>query len=146
MNNKDKIKYLSQYVNLVKEYQEAKESYDYYKYKLISVQAQTISDMPKGQANQDKIGNNVAKVDELETIIKDKLQKIEELRLQIEYIVNSIEDSVYRRLMSLRYIEGYKWEEICVKMNFSWAHTHRIHSNALNKLGNSMCSFNISIG
>ena len=34
-------------------------------------------------------------------------------------------------LIRLRYLELKRWEEICVEMNYSWKHIHRIHSDAL---------------
>lgn len=39
-----------------------------------------------------------------------------------------------KRLMRLRYIQGKKWEEICVDMNYSWVQIHDIHSKILKRI------------
>ena len=56
---------------------------------------------------------------------------------EMEYIENIIStlDEREKLLMRLRYIEGMMWEEICVKMRYEWRNTHRIHAEALRKLG-----------
>lgn len=52
---------------------------------------------------------------------------------EIQYIEKLIEKLPEREklLMRLRYIDNLKWEEICVKMNYSWRQIHNIHSKAL---------------
>ena len=50
-----------------------------------------------------------------------------EIMDKIERLPNEDEKDV----LSLRYIKLMKWEDIAVKMGFSWQHTHRIHANAL---------------
>ena len=37
-------------------------------------------------------------------------------------------------LMRYRYIDGLKWEEVAVRMNYSWTQTHDIHGKALKQL------------
>ena len=39
-----------------------------------------------------------------------------------------------RMLLRFRYIDGLPWEEVCVRMNYSWRQTHRMHSKALEAL------------
>lgn len=134
MTNKAKIKYLSQYVNLVTEFDEIMHSYEYFKNKIVSVQSQTLSDMPKASTQSDKIGGNVARLQHLEDIISSKLFRLGELRISIETVIGRVEESIHRRLLNLRYIDGMRWEEVAVRMAYSWQHIHRIHSEALNKI------------
>lgn len=37
-------------------------------------------------------------------------------------------------LMRLRYIQGFRWEDICHEMHYSWKQVHRIHGGALEKM------------
>lgn len=55
---------------------------------------------------------------------------------EIQYIENLISNLPEREklLMRLRYIDNLKWEEIALKMNYTWQHMHRIHAKALNKI------------
>ncbi len=42
-----------------------------------------------------------------------------------------MENEDEQEVLRLRYILGMKWEEVAVKMGYSWKQTHRIHSSAL---------------
>ena len=39
-----------------------------------------------------------------------------------------------RMLLRYRYIEGLTWEEVCVRLSYSWRQTHRLHARALDQL------------
>lgn len=45
--------------------------------------------------------------------------------------IEVIADEREREVLTLRYIECLKWEEIAVKMHVEWAQVHRIHAKAL---------------
>ena len=53
----------------------------------------------------------------------------------IENIIRSLSERE-KLLMRLRYIDGCKWEAICVKMGYEWAQIHRLHSQILKALKN----------
>lgn len=86
--------------------------------------------MPRGCGGSDLSGY-AARVDELERkIIRaryKRIQKFKEIRDRIE----RLEDENEKDVLVYRYIKGMKWEEIAMRMNFSWKHIHRFHSNAL---------------
>ncbi len=56
-----------------------------------------------------------------------RIKKCKEITDRIERLSNEDEKDV----LIYRYIKLMKWEDICVKMNFSWRRIHYIHSNAL---------------
>lgn len=90
-----------------------------------------ISDgMPRASGCSD-LSSYMAKVDELEKkILKKKyhrLQKQQEIRNRIE----RMEDENEKDVLTYRYLGGMKWEDIAVKMGYTWQHIHRIHSSAL---------------
>lgn len=41
------------------------------------------------------------------------------------------DNNKYRRLLQYRYLNFCTFEEIAVRMNYSWRHVHRIHAEAL---------------
>ncbi len=90
-----------------------------------------ISDgMPRASGCSD-LSSYMAKVDELEKKILKKrynrLQKQQEIRSRIE----RMEDENEKDVLTYRYLRGMKWEDIAVKMGYSWRRIHYIHSKAL---------------
>lgn len=43
-------------------------------------------------------------------------------------------DGVEQEVLYLRYIKLMKWEEITIKIGYSWKHTHRFHKYGLMKI------------
>ena len=56
-----------------------------------------------------------------------------EEQLAIETAIERLEPTA-RMLLRYRYMDGLKWEEVCVRMNYSWRQTHRLHGEALRQL------------
>lgn len=54
-------------------------------------------------------------------------------QLAIEQAIENLEPTA-RMLMRYRYLDGRKWEEICLLMSYSWRQVHRLHAAALNEL------------
>lgn len=53
--------------------------------------------------------------------------------LAIEAAIESL-DPTARLLCRYRYVDGLKWEEVCVRMNYSWRQVHNLHRRALEAL------------
>jgi len=49
--------------------------------------------------------------------------------------IQRVDNSVLRRLLVLRYLNGKSWESIAVEMNYSWRQIHRLHGRALMAIG-----------
>ena len=56
-----------------------------------------------------------------------RIQKCTEITNKIERLENEDEKDV----LLYRYIKLMRWEDIAVKMGYSWQHIHKIHSRAL---------------
>ncbi len=86
--------------------------------------------MPHASGGGDLSGYMV-QVDRLERKIQKarykRIRKFKEIRDRIE----RLEDENEKDVLAYRYILGKKWEDIAVKMGYTWQHIHRIHSNAL---------------
>ena len=100
-----------------------------------TLKSPVITGMPSAHSyDTDKLGNVIWKIQEKEIIYLAKLDIILNEEKEIEKVIDTLEDSRERTIMRYRYISGLEWEEVCVKAHYSWKHTHRLHSSALNKI------------
>ena len=89
--------------------------------------------MPHGSSKTD-LSDYAAKVDELERKITAKrYQRIQTFQ-NVQNAIEDMEDSQEKLLLTYRYIKGLKWEEIAVRMNYSWRNIHYLHGTALQHL------------
>lgn len=132
MTNREKIKYLSQYVVAGLEYDEALESLQRYRAKIESAKIPIITDMPTAPPQaKDKLAGHIANIEKIEEIVNIRMARLQEMRISVENLIGRVEDSNERRLLTLRYLEGFTWIKIAYVMNYSWQHLHRLHSKVL---------------
>lgn len=89
--------------------------------------------MPHGSAGGDAMVGIITKRDALRRKYEAKLADLTDAQTEIEDLIDGLEPNA-RRLMRCRYIEGMKWEKVCVEIGYEWAQTHRLHSDILDKL------------
>ncbi len=89
--------------------------------------------MPHGTELSD-LSDYAAKVDELERKLLKKRYKCLQSFRKVQNAIEAMEDESEKELLTYRYLRGMKWEEIAVKMGYSWKHMHRIHARAINNL------------
>ena len=128
---------LKQYKHIKRELKKLEETYQRINEDLYGPRTSDLSGMPKSQPVE---GFNPAdaKIDDKDEIRKMYARKKEELEaalLAIEKAINTLEPSE-RTVLRLHYIDGLKWEQVCVEGFFSWRTAHRIHARALEKLKN----------
>lgn len=92
-----------------------------------------ISDEPHGPASNAGLEQIIAKYEAIEAKYHAKLDEIAARLLAIEEAIETL-DPTERLLCRYRYLKGLGWEAVCVKINYSWRQTHRIHAEALRKL------------
>lgn len=86
--------------------------------------------MPHASGGGDLSGY-MAKVDTLERkILKARYKRIQKLK-GIKDRIECLENENEKDVLMYRYIRGMKWEDISVRMGYSWKQIHRFHSNAL---------------
>ena len=86
--------------------------------------------MPHGSDMRD-LSDYAAKVDELEReLIQARYDRIQSFR-KVQAAIEELEDEAEKDLLTYRYLRGMKWEEIAVKMGYTWRHTIRVHGHAL---------------
>ena len=74
------------------------------------------------------------KILELEMLLSKKRAALYAEIVTIESAIESMKNPTETVLLRYRYIEGLKWEEVCVLMGYSWQQIHRIHARALSNI------------
>ena len=104
-------KELSQIYNLSKEINMKQEQLKRLEAIAESTTAQ-LSDMPHGSGVNDKIGKTVAEISDIKALIQLKIQEYWHEYNRLTRYINSIDDSLIRQIMTLRHINGMKWNAI----------------------------------
>ena len=100
---------------------------------MYSPRNQRLTGMPSAHSPESLMEKLVEKHAELEAMYREKLMAITEELLAIEKAIATL-DPTLRLLMRYRYVDGYRWEDICVKMNYSYQGVHKVHRKALRRL------------
>jgi hypothetical protein len=137
MSNKDKIRYLKRYMWVNREIDSKVNECERLREKMIKI-IPTLSFQPPGGGSIHKSSDRdveiIDKIIALEGQINQSIDNLIELRAEIEQVIMAQENDQERLLLLHRYIGGNSWIQVCVLMNYEWAQTHRIHSNALANL------------
>lgn len=90
-----------------------------------------LSDMPRGGSTEENAQESMAIYHiELQQLYRDKIEELAKEQLAIEKAIEPL-GSTARELMRARYLDGLKWEEVCVRINYSWSQTHLLHAQIL---------------
>ena len=93
----------------------------------------TLSDMPAG-GERLQMDDAICKYLEIAEMLNKKISESMEVKAEIDKYIDTVSNSRLRNILKLRYINGMKWEEICVKLDCSWRNIHRLHVYALESL------------
>ena len=108
---------------------------EYLKEKKTSIKSMVITDMPRGSNSEnDRLGILLGEIEELINIYNEKQIRLIKQQIKIEEAISILDDPIDRNIMRLRYLEGMKWEKICVEVNYRWAQVHRHHKSILEKI------------
>ena len=132
-NNDKKKEYLNQYKKACCKLKSLEDQLKAVRESKSSVQGIIYDDMPKG-TNQSDLSDYMVRVDNLLTKIEKAKQECLDTKLEIENKIADMEDGTECDVLRKRYLEGKKWEKICIEINYSWRKTHYVHSSALNNL------------
>lgn len=122
--------YLRQYIN-------AKNRFKSISDEMIEIRSEAtritpvISDMPSGSHVNDKIALSVEKLDECAKKLEEEAKRMRKAMDDVQNVINSISNPTYRQVLTYRYINGYTWEQIAVKMNYTYRNITRLHGKAL---------------
>lgn len=127
--NDIKKEYLYQYRKALQKEQAIED--EIYQLRLDKTSPSLIQDgLPHGSGGGDLSGY-AAKMDELFRELKEQMEKRIDLRLQISRKIEAMPDETESLLLRYRYIHGLKWEDIALRMDYSWRGVHKVHARAL---------------
>ena len=124
---------LRNYVNIKREAEQIKRQMEEIEAALYYPKIQRLTSMPSapsaGNYQEDLAIHHI----ELQEKYRAKLAALAAEQLAIETSIERLEPTT-RMLLRYRYLDGLKWEEVCVRLNYSWRQTHRLHGEALRQL------------
>lgn len=130
LTSQEKKEFLSRYLEILAEEKDIREEIAYWESKAQKVTA-SWSAVPSGGKGSDKVQTGAIKVAELRESLKDKINQLAAVRIEIERAIGTVQDDTQRRLLRLRYIKGIGFNKIAEEMNYGERQIQRIHGKAL---------------
>ena len=128
--NEQKIRYLSRYRRLNERIDRLLEEQSRWREMALKI-TPTLSQTPGGGESGSPIERPMDKVLEIDEEINREIDELQIVRQEIRAALNQLEDENLKLLMEYRYIDGLTWEQIAVKMNYSYMQICRLHGKAL---------------
>ncbi len=125
---------LEEYLNLVREAAELEEDI---KDLETRSQARFWTEGRRSSFGTDRIGNLVAKIVELQSLLERKQADILQRRLLVERAIEELEPGD-RRLIRLRYVRGLAWNEVAEELGYCTRQVIRIHQQVLHKMSTNV--------
>lgn len=128
--NEQKIRYLSRYRRLNQRIDRLLEEQSRWRERALKI-TPTLSQAPGGGGSGSPIERPMDKVLEIDVEINREIDTLQTIRQEIRETLNQLEDESLKLLMEYRYIDGMTWEQIAVKMHYSYMQICRLHGRAL---------------
>ena len=128
--NELKIRYLSRYRRVSKRIDRLLEEQSRWREMALKI-TPGLSQTPGGGESGSPIERPMDKVLEIDVEINREIDELQIVRQEIRAALNQLEDENLKLLMEYRYIDGLTWEQIAVKMNYSYMQICRLHGKAL---------------
>ena len=84
-----------------------------------------------GTGSQDKLGDSVVRIVDLQNEINRKIDKFVDMKREISAVLEAIPDPDQVKVLHKRYFEYKPWEQIACEMNYSFRNVCYIHGKAL---------------
>jgi len=84
-----------------------------------------------GNIEKSKMESTIVKVIDLENEINADIDRLIELKRDIQDTINKMDDINQQLLLELRYLSGKGWDEIAATMGYDPRTVYRIHGKAL---------------
>ena len=91
------------------------------------------SGMPQAPGSSTK-DNSYLRLVTMSQKIDREIDQYVDMRKEIQTAINTVGDIRLRTILALRYINGMKFDEIAVKMNYDYTWIWRLHGYALSKI------------
>jgi chromosome segregation ATPase len=84
-----------------------------------------------GSGSQDKLGDTIAKIVDLQSEINDKIDRYIDLKREVSALIDQIQEADQVKVLYKRYIEYKPLELIAIEMRCTYRNVCYIHGNAL---------------
>lgn len=126
---------LKEYIEVKREIKIIEEKIEFLESKKTSIKSQIITDMPRGEAEQDRLGQLLIQIEELIELYNEKQIKLMKQQTEIENCIDKLDSSLERNIMRYVYFEGMRFEEVSCIIHYSYRTVRRIHKRAIENLG-----------
>lgn len=96
------------------------------------------TDVVSGGGSQDKIGNAIAKITDLQAELNRDIDHFVDLKREVAAKLSKVTRAEYYEILHKRYFEYQSLEQIAVSMNYTYRWIRRLHGRALNVFGKIM--------
>lgn len=125
-----KKEYLRRYGDAVRAEEQLKE--EIRQLRLDTMMPAVVNDgMPHGSSSGSDLSGYAAKVDAMMEDLRNQMEARIDIKHEIIGKIEKMSDETEKILLRYRYIHLLKWEEIAVKMEYSWKGIHKVHGRAL---------------
>ena len=87
-----------------------------------------------GSGVSDRVGVAVAKIATLEQEINNEIDELIRVKAEIEHTISAVADERLRLILTARYINCNRWEQIAVIQNIELRWLYRVHGRALSEV------------
>ena len=94
----------------------------------------TLSDMPKSYGDHDKLGAAMVRLEALDSKIAEDIKKLTDLLTVNRMLIDSVDNYNQRIILTKRYVNFQRWEQIAIDIHCGWNSVHRWHREALEYL------------
>ena len=92
---------------------------------------QRLSGQPRGSRSGDSLSSAIAKIEELEGYLDERIDESLALKKEIVERIEAMENEEYRTILYLRYINLKTWEQIAAGTYYNEKSVRRKHDDAL---------------
>ena len=133
MTNQEKKEFLQQY--RLAEMEEQRLEYEIERWRSRAEKVTPgYSKAPAGGGDGRSMEHTLERLGELAVELTHQRDNLIRLRREIGAAIDTVPDARLRELLRLRYIDGLSFEQIAVRMSYSWRQVIRLHGAALSKV------------
>jgi NifB/MoaA-like Fe-S oxidoreductase len=130
MTSQEKIEFLGRYKTISRRIDQLLDERAEWRARATKI-TPTLSDMPKGGEQPNKIQMAVEKMTEIEKEVDIEIDAAQTTKSEIMAAIKAVSDETLRNVLELRYISGKKWEQIAVETNYDYRYVLKLHGRAL---------------
>lgn len=123
--------YLLRYRIAYREAQDTEQRITQLRLKYAAPAAIEYSDMPKAHNSEHDLSDYIVKLDKLTDHLISKYTRCMGIEGDILRRLDMMDKQEEREVLRMRYIDGYRWDEIADRLHYSYRQVTRIHGTAL---------------